>query len=707
MRGLIFLFLTLWAAFAFGNPSDGYNLRSNWPLAHSWRDGVVADASLPGFIKYTRDRGSKWKYDAKVAGRSAALCPGLQANLWLPVTTDLAGKNLVVEAGIYPYGSKVDVFVNDKKIGSPSIKSGEWQNIRVALKDAPEEGIVKVRLHFDKAPESNGMKTATALRFLRLALADSPALPADEAGLAAALPSVAGDQIKLPQGSGLDWYVTPPKGMKLQVQSTGELEALAALDSKAPKSLGKSAQLAIDLDQAGGLSDAKRKDLNGARAMRLMLRANADSQLSGRIAGGTSQEPTIKKPKYIVFWMIDAMRADKWKSSAIPNPHKRQADTPNIDAIAKEAFVADPYMIQGNESKVSHATLFTGVYPVVHRMVSDQDLLNDKFTTIAEMLKGAGYYTKGFGANGYVSDRWNFVQGFDQFNNFVREQKGVSAEAIYKAAKGWIPKGKDKPFYLFLGTVDPHVTYRSHEGIIEKYDGKGYNGPYKKALLGEELGKIKQKGAPSEREQKRIEALYENEIDYNDGFLGKLVQLLKDEGIWDETMLIITADHGDEFWEHGSCGHGHNLNQELVRVPMIIRYPGVFPAKSSSAGFEGADLLPTLAQITGAKLPKEAQGASMLPYAYSDGVYPNAMIASQGVGQHTLQVGNSKIIYSSDSSYKIFDVAADPNEKQGITQGHTVLTLASFDPLSLFFSHSTEWKKAVYGAPNNLIGEIR
>ncbi len=695
----------------FATPADGYDLRSNWTLAHIWKDGVVADASQVGFIKYTRDRGQRWKYNQKQDGRVSAFCPGLQANVWLPVNSELAGKDLVVEAMVYPFGSKVDVFLTgedgkDKKIGSPKLEQG-WQIIRVNA-GSLNEGIYKIRLHFDKAPEKAGQKTAAAVRYIRLANASSEKLPLSENELQAALPSIQGDSVNLPANTGLDWYVMPPKGMKLTAQAQGNVAFSTGLDGKALKALANGSQIDADLDQAGGLSSAKRSDLNQARALRVVARSTDGATFSGKIHGGTSTEPVIKKPKYIVFWMIDTLRADKLKFSAIPNANGRKVETPSLDALAKDSFVADPYYIQGTESKASHASIWTGTYPTVHKFIADDLKLPSSFETMPELLKKAGYVTRGFSSNGYVSDRWNFQEGFDQLNNFVREEKAHNAKAVFDSAAKWIPEHKDKPFYLYLGTTDPHVTYRQHEDLIQKYDGKSYNGSYKKYISGEELGRLKGKSTPpSERERKRIEALYENEIDFNAIYFGKLVDLLKEQGIWDETLLIVTGDHGDEFWEHGSCGHGHNVHQELVRVPMLLRFPGVFPVKQSTAGFEGVDLLPTLAHLVGAKVPKEVQGRDMLPYMYSDGVYPSAVISAQGVGQHGLQLGNAKAIYSSEASIKIYNTEKDPFEKDDIYGKEMILTLSALDPLILFLSRSTDWHKAMDGAPNNLMRDIK
>ncbi len=678
----------------------GYDLRANAPLAHVYRDGAVADAASPGFVKYTRDKNGRWKYGATHAGRPAAFAPGLQANLWLPVGPEQAGKALVLEAAFHAMGSKqaLDVFVAGKKIGSPAVKSG-WQNIRVKVPEGRvKPGLVKVRLHFRRKVEHQGMKTAAAVRFVRLTSAAGPAAPTAEADTAAALRALEGDALVLPDGAGLDYYITPVKGLKLKGKARGgTAEVWAQLDGKKPRKLGGGAALNVSLDKLAG------------QAVRLMLRGKGGVvKLDGaRIAGAASPKvPAATKPKYVVFWLIDTLRADKLSFYKQKNANGRpKVKTPHLDALAKESTIFDPFWVQGNESKASHASLFTGTYPTLHGVHNHAAKLRSSHTTIAEAFKAAGYRTGGFVSNGYVSAKWNFAQGFKDFQNFIREGKPNNARAVVKKALPWIDKHKAKPFYLYLGTSDPHVTYRAHKKFIAQYDrGSAYTGRYKKHLSGGELGKLKgKKSPPKERDRVRIEALYENEIAFNDHHFGRLVAHLKKAGIYDETMIIVSADHGDEFWEHGGCGHGHNLHQELVRVPLVIKYPAAFPKGVSRVGADGVDLLPTITALLGQKTPKDVQGRDLRPELYAKGaVYPSAVMASMGTGSYALEAGRAKVIFRSEASVQVYDVKKDRGEKNDLFGKRPVLTLAAMDPLSLFMSRAKKWKKTRWGSPNNL-----
>ena len=685
-------------------PSDTiYDLHANLPLAHVVRAGVVADAGSVGFVKYVRgNMGGSWTLNATEQGAPVALVPGVQANLWLPVDADLARQKLELEARFLPFGKKqfMDPFIDGKKIGNLVLKPG-WQTIRVPIPpNRVSAGLVHVKLHFRRSVAHNGVKTAAALRFVRLVPAGTSAAPESESELRSWLAGGADEQLLLPSGAGLDFYIVPPNGARLGGNATGgTVGAWAQVDGQQPRKLGGGQSLDISLDRFAN------------QPVRLMLRGmDNDVRLAGAVlAGGRLGRAQPKKPRFIVFWLIDTLRADKLEFYTIPNSNNRKVKTPNLTALAADATRFELFYVQGSESKASHASLFTGVYPFNHRVFTHEAKLPDKLLTLAEAAAARGYKTAGFVSNGYISKRWNYAQGFQHFRNFIRESKPNSAKWVAKYAVEWMAKNAEQPFYLYLGTSDPHVTYRAHKNYIGQYDRGEYKGRYKKAISGKALGRIKsKKRPPSERDQRRIEALYDNEIAFNDEHFGRVIEQLKALGIYDETMIIVTGDHGDEFWEHGSCGHGHSLHQELVRVPLIVRYPGVFPAgKVVESGADGVDLLPTLGRLIGHPMPESVQGMDLLPYVGAEGaVYPAATIASQGRGRYALQVGPAKAIMGSPYSVRIYDTARDPAERKNQMGQRAILTLTALDPLSLFVSRVKRWNKQAWGPANNLRPEF-
>lgn len=686
-----------------------YDLIHNLPHAHRYSGGPLVDLNDISAVKHLRDYPRRWIYGVLVDGEVGAVPQSVQADLWVHVPAQLLSRDLVLSATLRPAFDKqvMDVFVNNQKLANHNFSSTAWQTVSVRVpKGAVQEGLAHLRFHFrtSKKTIKEGVEGPAVISAVRLARADAPELPPTPKAAEGLWPRALKGGLELPKKGGLDYYVVVPADGALSLKvSEGRVNVWAQADGEEPRMVQKA---------VSGEATLSLKRWAGAPA-RLMLRAPTGKAViqRGSLSGaapfeGRPAQSALKAPKYVVFWLIDTLRADKLPFYETPNTNGRpKVKTPNLSAIAAEGTVFEPFYVQGNESKASHASLFTSVYPIRHKVYTHEANLPDSLLTIAELLKERGYFTGGYVSNGYVSDKWRFDQGFTQFQNFIRENKANNAQAVVKAATGFIKEKKGAPFYLYLGTSDPHVTYRAHKEFISTYDsGPVYKGRYEKNITGEELAKAKEaKSPPSDRDRKRIEALYENEIAFNDKHFGALIKVLKDEGIYDETMIIVSADHGDEFWEHGSCGHGHSVYEELISVPLFIRWPAGFPAGRFEAGAEGVDLLPTLIDVFGGPSGSFAsQGRSLLPQLRSQRGYPQARMASQATDRFAFTVGDAKLVFKGRAAIEAYDLKADRGELKDVSATRPVLTLSVLDPMSLYLARPTAWSKRQWGAPNAL-----
>ena len=678
-------------------PNLDYDLWANTPLAHlQQQGGIVADAGTAGFAKYLRDNLSRWKLGVQLDQRTVALPPNRRVRLWLPVGPEQAGKAMTLDAQLRPAGTQsLAVFVGGQQVANEKL-SGRWQNLRFKVPaGVVKQGQVEIRLLFRRSRVLGKVKTPAAIRYVRLAREGTTVLPADEASLAMALNSRLGAAVRLPVGGGLDYYVTPVKGLRIKgTVAGGKVEVSARQDGKATVRLGGGSTLNISLDRLAG------------KAARLMFRARGgDALLLGARITGSQPRPLKLKapPRRVVFWLIDTLRADKLSFYSRGAQTRPAVKTPTLSRLAAAGAVFEPFWVNSNESKAGHASFFTGTYPHVHRVVSHSARLKNRFHTLAEAFKGAGYRTAAFIGNGYISAHWNYMQGFDSAVNFIRQEKPSHARQIVDSALGWLKKNGDKPFYLYLGTNDPHVTYRAHKGFIKQYDPKPYGGPYRRYLAGKTLERMKiKRERVSKRNRQRIEALYENEIAYNDDQLGRLLRGLRKLGLEQDTLLIVTSDHGEEFWEHGSCGHGHSLYEELINVPLILHWPGVIPGGRVISGHDGTDLLATVQAVLGKPQHKQVQGESLLPFVRATTVYPRAMMATKELTMQALRIGNLKVILRGPDSLRVYDLGNDPGERKNLSSRRPVLAQAGMDPLSLFVTRARRWSKARWGVPNNL-----
>ena len=279
------------------------------------------------------------------------------------------------------------------------------------------------------------------------------------------------------------------------------------------------------------------------------------------VVGGCS--PTPRSNALLI--VIDTLRADHLGCYGYP-----RNTSPAIDALAREgtrfarAYSAAPWTMP------SVASIFTGLYPSAHGATSVQMPLPDSVTTLAEVVKAHGFATSGVVSHNLVSkETLNFGQGFDVY--FEDEAKGhahVSTPGVTKQAIERLQyhASQDEPFLLFVHYFDPHFDYQNHAGI-------DFAAPRRGRLTGREPYARLKKLFPRLRKEEVefIRDLYDEEIRLIDGGVGRLLSELSMLGLDDTTVVVLTADHGEEFGEHGSIGHTRSLYEELVHVPLIIR----------------------------------------------------------------------------------------------------------------------------------------
>nr|MBP6742165.1 sulfatase [Deltaproteobacteria bacterium] len=366
---------------------------------------------------------------------------------------------------------------------------------------------------------------------------------------------------------------------------------------------------------------------------------------------------------------------------------------------------------QGNESRVSHASLFTGMYPAQHKFISDKAVMPDSYVIMPEALKPAGLYNIAHIANGYITKRWGFGDGWDLLKNHIHEGGGLKSADLVADTRNFLTKGpgKTKPFFLYLGVIDAHVSWRAYEPWISKYDNKPYSGPFVKGCMDPQLDKIVAGQMQiTARDRERVIALYDSDISYNDQQFGQLLELLKKTGHENDTMIVFASDHGEEFWDHGRVGHGQSLRQELIHIPMWIYYPPLFPAgKVVEEGAELVDIMPTLTDALGLPTPKDVQGESLIPIAQGQlSGYPRPAIASQYELAHTMRLGRYKLWVGGSGQVKLYDGQDDPGEQRELTQEQPLAYRFVADAMSLWMAYQGSWKKAHWGVASNLRPEF-
>jgi arylsulfatase A-like enzyme len=259
--------------------------------------------------------------------------------------------------------------------------------------------------------------------------------------------------------------------------------------------------------------------------------------------------------------------------------------------------------------------MLTGLNPSTHRAVEGTSAISGSATTAAEVFSAAGYATGAVVASWFVSRHYGFDRGFDWFEDFEvgPRQKGgrlrkIRASVVIDEATQWLRQQADERFFLFVHLYDTHLTYNPPSPFKEMFD-TGYRGlrpPYKKYHY------YKNHPLPRERLEQEI-ALYDGEIRYVDSELQRLWAVLAELDREASTLVMITSDHGEEFFERGAWGHAHTVFDELVRIPLIVVGPGVARGRRETSQVGLVDLLPTLLESAGLEAPANLAGSSFWP----------------------------------------------------------------------------------------------
>ena len=735
----------------------------NRPLSHRVelhenKRRVALDASSTDWLRYINGNyPSDWALGLKLEDRVGAGVKGRKANVWFP-SWDSAGEQ-VLELEVHN-PAKGDNFLalklNGKDLEKKKLTRG-WQTLRVKVPAGIARAENTLSIDFSNMGRYEGKLSGGALASLRLGpagafgvLAVVEEKPAKEAGASDAAkegseavgkkadgasgkdamaasakgapakhPMTQQGVLELTKGQGLAWHVWAIPGSKIDleiaaetgcgpvVQVSREGKGGALEVAKTEKRLlvegrGDKQSTAIDLTDVAG---------KGGALTRVELWADAScsgpmslTRASLVVPGEMPTRPKIEPPKHVLFWMIDTLRADH-----LPFYNKDiDVETPALSKLVDEGAMFSVAYVQGNESKVSHASLFSAMYPSKHRVLARGNL-KPHHEIMPEAMKKLGYKTGAHISNGYISEPWGFAQGWDHFVNNLRDGWRIDGMSMAKHAIDWATKNKDERFFLYVGTIDPHVTYRRHEGIIDKYDDDAsYTGRYRKYCSGEDLGKIKGGSLKvNDRDKLRIKNLYKNEITFNDQAFGTVRAAFEEMGIWDETMVVITADHGDEFWEHGSVGHGHSVHQDLVHVPLLMYYKPLIEAGTVvHSGADVLDVYPTLVDIAGGERPADLQGRSLVPELLGQhGGYPNPAIATRYLGHYGLQLRHFKL-YLRKGDYQLYNRESDPLELEDASKNHPLASRWLLDAAGWFRPNRKEWDKTTWGSPSNLSPEF-
>jgi len=325
-------------------------------------------------------------------------------------------------------------------------------------------------------------------------------------------------------------------------------------------------------------------------------------------------EPVPLERPHIVMISLDTLRPDHLGS----NGYFRDT-SPHLDALASEALVFENAFAPAPWTLPSHASMFTGHYPVSHRAgYSDSlDALDDRLPTLAETLRDAGYRTLAFVAGGLVSADNGLARGFDEWNEHIKASFASELPHVFDA----VGQRPERPLFLFLHTYDIHGPYHEMPSA-HHFEDEPRGDPEAVASAERDWQRIRELGHHRYQNFERfgslaeVVAAYDAGIRTTDEVLGRIFDRLRDLGLYDQSLIVVTSDHGESLYDRGLfVGHGFTLYDEDLRVPLIVRLPGGSEAGRRQDLVDLVDLMPLVLDVAGVEAPGTMQGASPLERA--------------------------------------------------------------------------------------------
>ena len=417
----------------------------------------------------------------------------------------------------------------------------------------------------------------------------------------------------------------------------------------------------------------------------------------------------------IIILLLDTARAQSFSGYGYARP-----TSPHIDALAAESVVYEQAIAPGCWSLPSQVSLLTGMFPAQHGAHELHLSYAHGYPLLPEVLREAGYHTLGISPNSWMSDEFGVTHGFERYLKLWQYRPAAPAPPGQTSGVGtWLDRKLQRrywrhifphrnrasyvnrhlralvtrtpePFFLYAIYWDMHLPYAARESYAARWLPPGVTLSQARQVNRDPLQYLTGQMPMTEEDFAMLQACYDGALASLDAEIGALVAWLRQRGMLDRTLLIITSDHGENIGDHGLMSHAYSLHDTLIHVPLIVRYPERFPpGQRVTQQVQLTDLFPTMLDVLGLDVPRvrqELQGVSLLAptpgtpeerLAYAEMLAPHPSVAAlnrrTGSPEHTprpaidralrcLRTPATKVIWASDGNHALYDLRLDPHE---------------------------------------------
>jgi len=638
-----------------GTPEGDRFLLDGWSPAASWKDGAS--------IAWATARQSRIRLGLlQPADGQLVLRCGLGDDVQLP-------------------GLPLEVSLNHRRVGVLRIERGLREftlplPARLQRRGANELALLNPLLSTRPRPAPRTRDRAVACDRIHIERAAAPTPHATAAVAPDGTP-----ELHVPGGATVDYYLRVPAqaalafglpaadhaALRVSVTTEGERERALFIGT------GAAAAVRVPLDLPAG------------RLARVAFQSTGDGVVrvsAPRLVGAApppaappSPPPATAHPN-ILLYVVDTLRADHLGCYGYRRP-----TSPEIDAFATEGMVFTDAVAQAPWTKPASASIHTGRYPSRHGAVTLMQRIRSDVPTLAEELRAAGYRTAGFVTNANVSGEFGFNRGFERYDYLPEEPTRagvhVPADAVTTAATSWLASGDDRPFFLYLHVTDPHAPYAPPPTFAERF-----RDPSLHASLPDVPNPVqvieKVRALATEENVAALAALYDGEIAFTDASFGALMAALRARGLAEKTIVVVTADHGEEFTDHGGFEHGYTLYRELVHVPLVMHVPGVGRTQIPSL-VRQIDVMPTLLGYAGVPAANGLDGRDLRPLIAGAAAPPAEAFTHTRLGTAdaaAIVTHDWKVIVYGDprpTDVEAYDRERDPEERTNVADRWPIL----------------------------------
>lgn len=378
--------------------------------------------------------------------------------------------------------------------------------------------------------------------------------------------------------------------------------------------------------------------------------------------------PPDKQARNLIHIVADAARQDAFRPFNPSSP----IEAPALSALAREGAVFLGAHVNGSFTLPSVSSFLSGRYPLSVLTRTEPVRVSDDVPLLPEILRKHGFTTAAFTANPFVGPPFGLQRGWDLHRSFAVPKDYIPTDRWLPEVLQWLRQVRDegRRFYLYMHTMDTHDPYHFHSGLTRFPPGDSGKGRFRESFSLFWLIEPPPGLVPTPAERRTIRALYEGEVRFFDHQLDRFVKELKRLGLLENTLLVFSNDHGEELWDHGQAGHDNVFYEEILKSPLVLRFPPAFPPGSRvERRVELVDLMPTLLEVLGLPPQSGLHGVSLRRALHR---LPAVTAAVYAEGQkRALLLGDYKLIHGADDK-QLFDLLADPGETRDLSESRKV-----------------------------------